>query len=245
MAGLLATNLFVRADAPATTTLSVLTTTRIPATTNPPTTNPPLIFIDIKGEVRMPGVYGVTQGVRLYEVILLAGGLTQDADVSLLNQAITVYDAMVVVIPPKSASVVVPQGETMMVEIRGEVLRPGNYRVAVGSTLQDLIRQAGGITIFADLSSFALSGVLAANMVIVIPAKTTSPTETVASDHLININTATLQTLTTLPGIGDILGQRIIDYRAEFGPFETIEEIMNVSGIKTSVYEQIKTRIKV
>jgi competence protein ComEA len=82
-------------------------------------------------------------------------------------------------------------------------------------------------------------------MSILIPSKTPGSAEVVSNEHLININTATLSTLTTLPGIGDILGQRIIDYRAEFGPFQTIEEIMNVSGIKTSVYEQIKTRIKV
>jgi comEA protein len=82
-------------------------------------------------------------------------------------------------------------------------------------------------------------------MSILIPSKTPGSAEVVSNEHLININTATLSTLTTLPGIGDILGQRIIDYRAEFGLFQTIEEIMNVSGIKTSVYEQIKTRIKV
>ncbi|HPJ24361.1 MAG TPA: ComEA family DNA-binding protein, partial [Bacillota bacterium] len=69
--------------------------------------------------------------------------------------------------------------------------------------------------------------------------------EVLDDSSLININKANLETLITLPGIGDILGQRIIDYRAEFGEFLTIEEIMNVSGIKESVYAQIKELITV
>jgi len=54
-----------------------------------------------------------------------------------------------------------------------------------------------------------------------------------------------LEELSTLQGIGQILGQRIIDYRAEYGDFLSIEDIMNVSGIKTSIYEEIKESITV
>ncbi|MDO9581100.1 MAG: helix-hairpin-helix domain-containing protein [Bacteroidales bacterium] len=58
-----------------------------------------------------------------------------------------------------------------------------------------------------------------------------------------NINTAGLEALMTLKGIGNILGQRIIDYRAEYGFFLSIEDIMQVSGIKDVVYAQIKDYI--
>jgi hypothetical protein len=153
MAGLLASNLFVSADAPTVTTLSIPTTPPLSTTTRGSTSQPVLVYVDIKGEVRMPGVYGVSQGVRLYEVILLAGGLTTEADVSLLNQAITVYDAMVVVIPRKIGTEPGSSKEMITVEIKGEVLRPGSYRVEIGTTLQELILQAGGLTIYADVSS--------------------------------------------------------------------------------------------
>jgi competence protein ComEA len=61
----------------------------------------------------------------------------------------------------------------------------------------------------------------------------------------INLNTANKDTLDLLYGIGPILAQAIIDYRAENGPFATIEDIMLVTGIKESVYEQIKDDITV
>ncbi|MCK5731782.1 MAG: ComEA family DNA-binding protein, partial [Tenericutes bacterium] len=62
---------------------------------------------------------------------------------------------------------------------------------------------------------------------------------------LININTADMEMLITLPGIGLIIGQRIIDYRAEYGDFLSIEDIVNVSGIKESIYDQVKELITV
>jgi competence protein ComEA len=62
---------------------------------------------------------------------------------------------------------------------------------------------------------------------------------------IVNINTASLLDLQTLKGIGEILAQRIIDYRLENGAFKNIQEIMLVSGIKTSIYEQIKNNITV
>ena len=61
----------------------------------------------------------------------------------------------------------------------------------------------------------------------------------------ININTAGLEELDTLPEIGPAKAQAIIDYRAAFGPFQTIEEIMNVSGIKSATFEIIKDLISV
>lgn len=63
--------------------------------------------------------------------------------------------------------------------------------------------------------------------------------------ELININTAAAEDLITLPGIGDVIAQRIIDYRNEHGNFETIEDIMNVSGIGASTYDKISSLITV
>lgn len=241
--GLLYTNLFVGAEtAPpvATTTVTSVTGTVTTSTTEI------VFFVDLKGAVLRPGVYPAKPGTRLYEVVLLAGGFTADADSSSLNLAVSVYDAMVVMVP-SSRELPSDGDETVLVTLAGEVVMPGTYRVAKTATLSDALMAAGGATIKADLSGFLLSGVVRDQMTILIPALgSNSPTdEEPSSNNLININTASLDVLVTLPGIGDILGQRIIDYRSEFGPFDAIEDIMLVSGIKTSVYEQIKDRIRV
>lgn len=65
----------------------------------------------------------------------------------------------------------------------------------------------------------------------------TAPAEETA---LVELNTADAETLQTLPGIGEVLAQRIIDYRTENGPFETIEEVMEVQGIGQGKFEELK-----
>lgn len=242
--GLLYTNLFVGAEEKPPTTIA--TTLSVPTTsTTTAKTTEAILYVDLKGAVAHPGVYPAKEGTRLYEIVLLAGGLLNEADTSALNLAITVYDAMVVMVPFRTQAVG-PSGETIGVTVLGEVLMPGTVQIKKGATLLEAILAAGGATIKADLSGFFLSGVVFDAMTIVIPSiESGASTVDQPSSNLIDINTASLAILVTLPGIGDILGQRIIDYRAEFGPFETIEDIMKVSGIKTSVYEQIKDRIRV
>jgi competence protein ComEA len=65
------------------------------------------------------------------------------------------------------------------------------------------------------------------------------------NDGKVNINTANETELTTLPGIGPATAQKIIDYRTTSGPFKSIEEIKNVSGIGDKKFEQLKDKIKV
>lgn len=71
------------------------------------------------------------------------------------------------------------------------------------------------------------------------------PKEEIQVSFPIDINTATLQELMALPGIGEVLGQRIIDHRAEHGPFETVEGVMEVYGISDKRYEDIKDLISI
>lgn len=244
--GLLYTNLFVGAEErPPTTSVTSVATIMTNVSTTSTTTTETLLFVDLKGAVLRPGVYPAKQGTRLYEIVQMAGGMLPEADSSMLNLAVTVYDAMVVMVPFKQTTAPA-NAETVLLTITGEVVAPGSIRVKKGATLLEAILAAGGATIKADLSGFLLSGVVSEGMNIVIPAIGSGvATVDQPASNLININTASLAVLVTLPGIGDILGQRIIDYRAEFGPFETIEDIMKVSGIKTSVYEQVKDRIRV
>ncbi|MDD3112906.1 MAG: SLBB domain-containing protein [Candidatus Izemoplasmatales bacterium] len=209
-----------------------------------------LYLVDIQGEVINPGVYWLPKGARIIDVIRSAGGQTIRADLTGLNQAAFISDGMRVLIPQKPREI--------MVEIQGEVLRPGLYLLYETDTLRQLINKAGGFTPYAKIDGLAFDRVLWMGCQMVIPrlepgAPSGVPDEPESIPEepseeiplLIDINTASLDELMTLSGIGIILGQRIIDYRAEHGDFQTIEDIMRVSGIKESVFSKIQDEITV
>mgnify|MGYP000870060631 CR=1 FL=1 len=218
-----------------------------------PTASPVLVVVDIKGEVRYPGIYELPLGARVGEAITKAGGLTVHADITTFNRAEAVKDGMQITVPrlPTVAPLI---KERIYVEIQGEVVKPGLYEVDSDWVLKQLVNLAGGLQIGADITGLNLNKPLVAGERIVIRKYEAQPavvetenqpqTETIP-DGLIDINTADLDDLMTLKGIGIVLGQRIIDYRAEYGPFAAIEDIMLVSGIKESIFANIRDAIKV
>ncbi len=161
-----------------------------------------------------------------------------------------------------------PTKEPIAVHIIGAVPRPGLYEFAEGARVQDAINAAGGLLSSANVASINLAALLEDGQQLDIPYKsgeeplaedsgggeddlnlpgdTEEPTDTGGSeDDLININTASLEELDSLPGIGPSIAQRIIDYRDENGPFASIEDLLNVSGIGPSTFDQIKDLITV
>lgn len=96
-----------------------------------------------------------------------------------------------------------------------------------------------------EVSLFALSLFFFLILVPLMAQQSSVPTRTSSSLTKININTATLEELQTLPRIGPAIAQRIIDYRKEHGPFKRIEDLLKVRGIGERVFEQIKDRITV
>jgi len=208
------------------------------------------VFIDIKGAVRFPGVYQVPSNFRVYDAIMRAGGFAVDADSSLMNLSELVDDQMVILIPKKTMPIAEDDLKSYIyVEVTGEVVKPGLYHVDSTLLIKDIINLAGGIKSTADLTSIDLNQGIVNQQRIHIPAKTNTPINVInpiAEDpnaNKININEAMVDELDTLPGIGYIIAQRIIDYRAEYGNFDSIEDIMNVSGIKEVIYAQIKDLI--
>ena len=148
-----------------------------------------------------------------------------------------------------------PTEQPIVVQIAGAVPRPGVYALAQGSRVQDAISAAGGFLAEADKSGINLARALDDGEQLEVPyAEGASPvlgtplpasTESASSAELVNINTASLAELDTLPGIGPTTAQKIIDYREQNGPFLAKEDIINVSGVGPGTFERIKDLITV
>jgi competence protein ComEA len=146
-----------------------------------------------------------------------------------------------------------PTQSQLVVHVDGAVLQPGVYTFEPGSRVADAIEAAGGLSPDADTQRINLAAYLTDGVHITVPqVATPQPTNldgspgnypTAAPTFPININSAALQELEFLPGIGSVKAQSIIDYREQNGPFESIEEILNVTGIGPATFEQIKDLI--
>lgn len=139
----------------------------------------------------------------------------------------------------------------LYIYICGEVKKPGVYAMKSGDRVYQLIEKAGGLTEKAEASSVNQAQLLEDGVMIYVPAKGEAAAETGAwagqesGAGKVNINTATEEQLMSLNGIGEGKAKSIIAYREEKGKFNSIEEIMNVEGIKEGTYNKIKDSITV
>lgn len=138
--------------------------------------------------------------------------------------------------------------------ICGEINKPGVYSLCLGDRLIKLIELSGGFTQRADMEAVNLAEKLEDEDFIKIPALVTNlngekvnstSSSTDNGTGKININTATLEQLDSLPKIGPALAQRIIDYRVSNGRFKDIKELNNVSGIGDKIFEGLKDKVTV
>lgn len=139
--------------------------------------------------------------------------------------------------------------ESIKVYICGAVNTPGVYELSSGERLVDLLDLCGGFLEEADSTCVNLAQYLEDGEKIYIMTKEEQKTaidqKEEESDCRININTATLEELMTLPGIGKAKAERIITYREQTTHFASIDEIMKIDGIKDCVYKKIKDFIKI
>lgn len=143
-----------------------------------------------------------------------------------------------------------PGGEApsaICVYVCGAVKCPGVVELPEGSRVNDALEAAGGFAEDASRDHVNLAARVADGEKLFFPTceEAASAAEEKSEDGLININTASAEELCALPGIGASRAADIIRYREREGAFETCEDIMKVTGIKTSVYDKIKDRIKV
>lgn len=146
--------------------------------------------------------------------------------------------------------------EDIMVYVIGAVKFPGVYSLEEGSRVKDAIEIAGGPLEDSDLIVLNLAEKLQDEDKLYVPkqGEIDEKIQNIADqnfgistkdDGKININTATIEELKTLPGVGPATAQKIIEYRSESGFFKTIEDIKNVSGIGDKKFEQIKEKITI
>lgn len=135
----------------------------------------------------------------------------------------------------------------LVVHIEGAVRYPGVYKVPSGTRLFELIERAGGTDEHADLRGLNLAAFLYDGQKVTIPLlpqEEVGPGETQrATAPLVNVNTASQGELESLPGIGRVLAQRIIEYRETHGPFKAPEDLLKVRGIGPKKLEQFRDRI--
>ena len=160
-----------------------------------------------------------------------------------------------------------PTPAPILVHVLGAVAQPGIYSLPTESRVQDAIEAAGGLLPMANAQALNLAAFLQDAEQVVVPTQVPSPSPTQAYTNpqsvpppsqdnqppppkstttvLININTASIEELDTLPGIGPVTAEKIIAYREEHGPFPTIEAILDVSGIGPVKFEGMKDLITV
>ncbi|MCE5204098.1 MAG: ComEA family DNA-binding protein [Coriobacteriales bacterium] len=174
---------------------------------------------------------------------------------ALPDEPVASAEASASVFPTASTS-----AEVVVVHVVGAVMRPGVYRLPVGSRVTDAITAAGGGTGNAAVGAINLARVLADGEQVYLPTSDEvsdtaapgaaggaggglSPPGAGAPSAKIDINTATAAELDALPGVGPATAQKIVDDRAANGPFKTVEDLMRVSGIGQKKFDALKDLI--
>ena len=182
--------------------------------------------VDIKGEVKKPGVYTLAKDKRVIDVINRANGLTKKADTTLLNLSKKITDEMVIIVYTKDEVDKFKQNKTSL-EIKE-------------SCEKDIVINNDACLKNEDT---LISKQTKTNTSTTNNKNSTSVNN--KSDNKVSLNNATLEELMTLSGIGESKAKAIIKYREEENVFKSIEDIMNISGIGTSLFEKIKDNITI
>ncbi len=147
--------------------------------------------------------------------------------------------------PRPGPSAATPSPATLIVNVAGMVRRPGVYEFHEGQRIIDAIAAAGGFRGKADRDALNLAAPLTDGAQVLVPAAAgtggaAGVTGPGAPGGLVNINSADAPALEALPGIGEVIAQRIINYRTENGPFASVDQLEDVSGIGPSILAEIR-----
>ena len=132
----------------------------------------------------------------------------------------------------------------VVVHVVGAVRRPGLYRLRHGTRIADAVARAGGAKPRADLTLVNLAAPVEDGQQIVVPARTPAGVASAASADAalgpVRLNTATLEQLDALPGVGPVTAQKILDYRQKHGAFSSVDDLDAIPGIGPARLEQLR-----
>jgi competence protein ComEA len=148
---------------------------------------------------------------------------------------------------------VIPMQETVtaevIVNVAGKVVNPGVYKLALGSRVVDAINLAGNQLKGVDISDINLARVLVDGEQILVGTPPSvaakKATAKASASNPLDLNRATIAQLDTLPGIGPVTAQRILDYRSKVGRINSVEELKKISGLGGAKFEEIKNLLRV
>jgi competence protein ComEA len=128
-----------------------------------------------------------------------------------------------------------PRASELFVDVVGAVRRPGLYRIGQGSRVADAVRRAGGATPKAQLELVNLAALVADGEQVVVPRRAgvvgVGSAGASAPSGPVHLNSATIEQLDELPGVGPVTAQKIVDYRTAHGGFSSVDELDAVPGI--------------
>ncbi len=135
--------------------------------------------------------------------------------------------------------------QMLFVNVVGAVRRPGLYRLKDGSRVADAVSRAGGPTPKAQIELVNLAARIADGEQIVVPRRgLASPSATASGGAVasgpVHLNSATLEQLDALPGVGPVTAQKILDYRQQHGAFGSVDELDAIAGIGPARLEQLR-----
>lgn len=166
------------------------------------------IKVDIKGAIKNPGVYEINSNGRVADAIEISGGLTNDADTSIINLSKNLTDEMVIIIYTKEEVEEMLKGSTSIKYIEKECICP---KIENDACIDNVIDN--------------------------------KPDTNTSNEQKVSLNSATIDELMQLPGIGEVKAKAIIAYREENGGFKSIEELLEVNGIGESTFNKIKDQL--
>ena len=199
-------------------------------------------------------VLSIIGGVLAVIVIILVG---RGMMASSMKEKVMVTNA-VNTTRVEETTTIMPQN--CYVDIKGEVLRPGVYEFSCESRMQEVIKKAGGFTEEADETKINLAQKITDQMQIIVPnlhskqeggvtegnsekGNLSNTTPSNSKQGTVNINTATLEELQTIKGIGKKKAEAILQYRKEHGAFRTKEDLLQVKGIGKKALEAIESQV--
>lgn len=145
--------------------------------------------------------------------------------------------------PPPSIRVFEQPPQTaLVVQVDGAVVRPGVYRISPGSRAADAIDAAGGFAATADPSGMNQARLLRDGERLTVPHRAAAA-QLPDADPRVDLNRATASDLEALPGIGPVLARRIVAHRDRHGPFQRLEDLLQVEGIGPRMLERLRAGI--